>query len=75
MMSESITWYMLVWIFLTVFIGGLSPIGYLMWNGYCHRCDWTINAITPILNPNHSVMAEVTLAFIGIVGSIAMIYI
>jgi energy-converting hydrogenase A subunit J len=29
-----------------------------------------INAVTPILNPNHSVMTQVTLAFIGIAGSI-----
>lgn len=75
MMSESITWYMLVWIFLTVFIGGLSPIGYLVGMVIVTAVIGLINAITPILNPNHSVMAEVTLAFIGIVGSIAMIYI
>ena len=75
MMSESMTWYMLVWIFLTVFIGGLSPIGYLIGMVIVTAVIGLINAITPILNPNHSVMAEVTLAFIGIVGSIAMIYI
>lgn len=75
MMSESMTWYMLVWIFLTVFIGGLSPIGYLIGMVIVTAVIGLINAITPILNPNHSVMTEVTLAFIGIVGSIAMIYI
>jgi energy-converting hydrogenase A subunit J len=31
-----------------------------------------INAITPILNPNHSVMMQVTFAFIGIFGSILL---
>jgi len=32
-----------------------------------------INALTPILNPNHSVMTQVTLAFIGIVGSVIIL--
>lgn len=75
MFSESITWYILLWIFLTVFIGALTPIGYLIGMVILTALVALINAITPILNPNHSVMTEVTLAFIGIVGSIIMIYI
>jgi energy-converting hydrogenase A subunit J len=75
MLSESITWYILLWLFLTVFIGGLSPIAYLIGMVLLTAVVGLINAITPILNPNHSVMTEVTLAFVGIVGSIIMIYI
>lgn len=75
MLSESITWYILLWIFLTVFIGGLSPIGYMVGMVILTVVVSFINAITPILNPNHSVMTEVSLAFVGIVGSILMIYI
>ena len=34
-----------------------------------------INAVTPLLNPNHSVMTQVSFAFIGIVGSVALLMI
>lgn len=74
MISESISWYMLLWIFLTVFIGGLTPIGYLLGMIIITALVSLIDAITPILNPNHSVMTQVTLAFIGIVGSVLMIF-
>ncbi len=74
MISEAITWYMLLWVFLTVFIGGLSPIGYLIGMVIITALVSLINALTPILNPNHSVMTEITLAFIGIVGSVLMIF-
>ncbi len=70
MFSESIAWYMLLWIFLTVFIGGLNPVGYLIGMVIITAFVALINAVTPILNPNHSVMTQVTLAFIGIAGSI-----
>ena len=74
MISESISWYMLLWIFLTVFIGGLTPIGYLLGMILITALVSLIDAITPILNPNHSVMLQVTLAFIGIAGSVLMIF-
>lgn len=74
MLSESMAWYMLLWIFLTVFIGGLSPLGYLIGMVVITALVSVIDATTPILNPNHSVMTQVTLAFIGIVGSILMIF-
>ena len=70
MFSESNAWYMLLWIFLTVFIGGLNPVGYLIGMVIITAFVALINAVTPILNPNHSVMTQVTLAFIGIAGSI-----
>ncbi|MDI6644093.1 MAG: NADH-quinone oxidoreductase subunit H [Methanobacteriaceae archaeon] len=75
MISESIAWYMLLWVFLTVFIGGLSPIGYLIGMVAISTVVAFINATTPILNPNHSIMMQVTFAFIGIVGSIILILI
>lgn len=74
MISEAIAWYVLLWIFLTVFIGGLSPVGYLIGMVILTAVVALINAITPILNPNHSVMTEISLAFIGIAGSLLMIF-
>lgn len=73
MISESIAWYMLLWVFLTVFIGGLSPLYYLLGMVALTALTAFINATTPMLNPNHSIMLQVTFAFIGIVGSVLMI--
>jgi len=74
MISEAITWYMLLWVFLTVFFGALSPLMYLIGMVILTALIGAVNALTPILNPNHSVMTEITLAFIGIVGSIIMMF-
>lgn len=73
MMSESIAWYMLLWVFLTVFIGGLSPLWYLVGMVVMSAIVALINATTPILNPNHSIMMQVSFAIIGIVGSFALL--
>ncbi len=73
MISESIAWYMLLWIFLTVFLGPLSLVGYLVGMIIISVIVAFINATTPMLNPNHSIMVQVTLAFIGIVGSIILL--
>jgi energy-converting hydrogenase A subunit J len=73
MISESIAWYMLLWIFLTVFLGPLSLVGYLVGMIAITIIVAFINAITPMLNPNHSIMVQVTMAIIGIVGSIIML--
>jgi energy-converting hydrogenase A subunit J len=73
MISESIAWYMLLWIFLTVFLGPLSLLGYLVGMVVISVIVAFINATTPMLNPNHSIMVQVTLAFIGIVGSIILL--
>jgi energy-converting hydrogenase A subunit J len=75
MISESISWYMLLWIFLTVFIGPLSIPAYLIGMVVLTTIVAFINATTPLLNPNHSVMTQVTLAFIGIAGSIVLLMI
>jgi energy-converting hydrogenase A subunit J len=73
MISESIAWYMLLWIFLTVFLGPLSLLGYLVGMVVISVIVAFINATTPMLNPNHSIMVQVTMAFIGIVGSIILL--
>ncbi len=75
MMSESIAWYMLLWVFLTVFIGGLSPLWYLVGMVSLSTIVAFINATTPILNPNHSIMMQVSFAIIGIVGSLVILFI
>jgi energy-converting hydrogenase A subunit J len=75
MMSESIAWYMLLWVFLTVFIGGLSPLWYLVGMVALSTIVAFINATTPILNPNHSIMMQVSFAIIGIVGSLVLLFI
>lgn len=75
MISESIAWYMLLWIFLTVFLGPLSIPAYLIGMIVISSIIAFINATTPLLNPNHSVMMQVTFAFIGIVGSFALLII
>ena len=70
MFSESIAWYILLWVFLTVFFGPLSIVGYLIGMVVVTALTAIINATTPILNPNHSVMSQISLAIIGIGGSI-----
>ena len=75
MFSESIAWYILLWLFLTIFFGPISVVGYLI--GMIVICIITgfINATTPMLNPNHSVMAQISIAVICTIGSIIMIII
>lgn len=75
MLSESIAWYILLWVFLTVFFGPLSIIGYLIGMIAITALTAFINATTPILNPNHSVMSQITIAIIGIGGSLLLMFI
>ncbi|MTK63651.1 MAG: NADH-ubiquinone oxidoreductase [Methanobacterium sp.] len=75
MMSESIAWYMLLWVFLTVFLGPISIPVYLIGMVVMSSIIAFINATTPLLNPNHSIMMQVTFAFVGIVGSFALLMI
>lgn len=70
MLSESISWYILLWVFLTVFFGPLSLLWYLIGMIVITALTAIINATTPILNPNHSVMSQISIAIIGIGGSI-----
>jgi len=73
MFSESIAWYILLWLFLTIFFGPLSVVYYAI--GMIAICIITgfINAATPMLNPNHSVMSQISIAIICVAGSILMI--
>ncbi len=73
MISESIAWYIFLWVFLTVFIGALSPVGYLIGMVAITTLVSFICAITPILNPNHAIMTQISFAFVGIVGSILLL--
>ncbi|MCE7698445.1 MAG: hypothetical protein K8E24_006275 [Methanobacterium paludis] len=73
MISESIAWYMLLWVFLTVFFGALNPLGYLVGMVVMTAVTAFICATSPLLNPNHSIMMQTTFAFVGIVGSILLL--
>lgn len=70
MFSESIAWYLLLWIFLTVFFGPLSVVGYLIGMIVITIITGFINATTPMLNPNHSVMAQISIGIICVVGTV-----
>jgi energy-converting hydrogenase A subunit J len=72
MISESIMWYMLLWIFLTVFLGPISPLLYIIGMVGITVGIAFISATSPLLNPNHSVVLQIMFAIIGIVGSILL---
>lgn len=73
MISESIMWYMLLWIFLTVFLGPISPILYIIGMVAITMGIAFISATSPLLNPNHSVILQIIFAMIGIVGSVLLL--
>ena len=75
MFSESISWYVLLWVFLTVFFAPLSLIGYLIGMVAITIVTAFINATTPILNPNHSVMTQISIAILGVGGSLLLMFI
>ena len=72
MFSESLAWYILLWVFLTIFFGPLTILGYLIGMVLITVLTGFINATTPMLNPNHSVMFQITVAIVCFVGSIIM---
>jgi energy-converting hydrogenase A subunit J len=75
MLSESISWYILLWIFLTIFFGPLSFLEYILGMVLVTVLTGFINAITPILNPNHSIMTQISIAIIGFAVSILTMFI
>lgn len=75
MFSESIAWYVMLWTFLTIFFGPLSAILYVIGMLAITVVTGFINATTPLLNPNHSVMTQITICSICIVGTLLMIFI
>lgn len=72
--SESIAWYVLLWVFLTIFFGPLNAVGYLVGMILITFITAFINATTPILSPNHSVMTQITMGAICFFGTIIMMF-
>ena len=72
--SESIAWYVMLWVFLTIFFGPLNAVGYLIGMIAITFVTGFINATTPILSPNHSVMTQITIGAICFFGTILMIF-
>ncbi|MDR2873996.1 MAG: NADH-quinone oxidoreductase subunit H [Methanobrevibacter sp.] len=75
MLSESISWYILSWVFLTIFFGNLSFLSYTIGMLVIAFLIGLINATTPILNPNHSVMSQISIAILGFVGSLLLMFV
>lgn len=75
MFSESVAWYVMLWLFLTIFFGPLSAIWYLVGMLIITFITGFVNATTPLLNPNHSVMTQITIAIVCFVGTLLMIFI
>jgi len=72
--SESIAWYVMLWVFLTIFFGPLNAVGYLIGMIVITFITGFINAATPIFSPNHSVMTQITIGAICFFGTILMIF-
>ncbi|MDR2544319.1 MAG: NADH-quinone oxidoreductase subunit H [Methanobrevibacter sp.] len=75
MFSESVSWYIFSWLFLTIFFGDLSILLYIVGMLAISFLTGLINATTPILNPNHSVVSQISIALVGIVGSLLLMFI
>ena len=72
--SESIAWYVMLWVFLTIFFGPLNAVGYLIGMIVITFITGFINAATPLLSPNHSVMTQITIGAICFFGTVIMIF-
>ncbi len=70
MFSESMLWYVLLWLFLTIFFGPLTIVGYAIGMIIISVITGFISATTPMLNPNHSVMSQFTIAVICVFGTL-----
>lgn len=75
MFSEAVAWFVLCWVFLTVFFGPLSVIWLVVGLILISVITGFINATTPILSPNHAVMTQITICLICFVGTIIMMVI
>lgn len=73
MMSESMCWYVLLWLFLTLFFGPLTTLGYVTGMVLITCLTGFISATTPMLNPNHSVMSQISITLIGVLGSVVLL--
>mgnify|MGYP003292169078 FL=1 len=72
--SEAIAWYVLLWVFLTIFFGPLDVVGYVIGMIAITFITAFINATTPLLSPNHSVMTQMTIGAICFFGTVLMIF-
>ncbi|MDR0912785.1 MAG: NADH-quinone oxidoreductase subunit H [Methanobrevibacter sp.] len=75
MFSESMSWYMILWIFLTIFLAPLSLLWYFIAMIVITLITALINAVTPLFNPNHSIMTQISVAIVGIGGSLILLLI
>ena len=73
--SESVAWYVMLWVFLTIFFAPITAVGYLIGMIVITFITGFINATTPILSPNHSVMTQITVGAICFFGTIVMIFV
>lgn len=70
MFTDSISWYMILWVFLTVFFGPISLTWMIIGMIIITIITGFISALTPMLNPNHSVMMQITIAIVCIIATI-----
>ena len=75
MFAESISWYVMLWVFLTIFFGPLDVVGYVIGMIAITFITGFINAVTPLLNPNHSVMSQITIGAFCFIATLIMILI
>lgn len=75
MFSESVAWFVLCWVFLTIFFGPISVFWLVIGMILISVITGFINATTPMLSPNHAVMTQITICCICFVGTIIMILI
>lgn len=74
MFSESVSWYVMLWVFLTIFwtfISSLLCLGMII----ITFITGFINAVTPMLNPNHSVMTQITIGAVLFCWNTLMIFV
>ncbi len=75
MFTDSVAWYMLLWVFLVCFFGPIGILGLIIGMIVISIITGFISATTPMLNPNHSVMTQISIAIICTVGSIIILLI
>lgn len=72
--SEAVAWYVLLWVFLTIFFGPLDVVGYVIGMIAITFITAFINATTPLLSPNHSVMTQISIGAICFFATVLMIF-
>ena len=75
MFTDSVAWYMLLWVFLVVFCGPIGLLGLIIGMIIITVIMGFISAVTPMLNPNHSVMTQISIAIVCTLGTVLMLII